>query len=201
MAGKSMKVSDVMKEIEKDHIFYDESAGGVTFSGGEPFMQPVFLEKLLEACNERRIRTAVETCGFVNSETLLNMGRYVDLYLYDLKAIETETHRKFTGVTNEIILRNLRQLSEVHDHVIVRFPVIPGVNDDDANVLQLGKFVSSLGGVEEIDVLPYHELGIEKYKRLGMVSKMPEVKPPSSSKTRAIVETLERFGLLVKVGG
>lgn len=201
MAGKRIKVSDVMEEIEKDNIFYDESGGGVTFSGGEPFMQPVFLQNLLEACNERRIRTAVETCGFVNSETLLNSGRYVDLYLYDLKVVDNETHRRFTGVSNEMILKNLRQLSQVHDHVIVRFPVIPGVNDDDANVFRLGEFVSSLGSVKEIDVLPYHELGIEKYKRLGMVNRMPEVEPPSTSKTGAIVEKLEGFGLLVKVGG
>ena len=201
MAGKRVKVSDVMEEIEKDNIFYDESGGGVTFSGGEPFMQPIFLQNLLEACNERRIRTAVETCGFVASETLLNSGPYVDLYLYDLKVVDSETHRRFTGVSNDMILNNLRQLSQLHDHVIVRFPVIPGVNDDDVNVFRLGEFVSSLGSVKEIDVLPYHELGIEKYKRLGIVSRMPKVEPPSSSNMCGIVKKLEGFGLLVKVGG
>ena len=190
-----------MEEVEKDNVFYDESGGGVTFSGGEPFMQPNFLQNLLEACKEKGIHTAVETCGFVSAETLIASSPYVDLYLYDLKVIDNETHRRFTGVSNEIILKNLQQLSHSHDHVIVRFPIIPGVNDDDENVLQLGEFVSSLGSVKEIDVLPYHELGIEKYKRLGMMNRMPEVELLSSVKVSAIVEKLEGFGLMVKVGG
>ena len=201
IAGKWVKVSDVMEEVEKDTIFYDESGGGVTFSGGEPFMQPIFLHSLLEACKEKGIRTAVETCGFVNAETLMASRPYVGLYLYDLKVIDNETHRRFTGVSNEIILNNLRQLSQSHGNVIVRFPVIPGVNDDDVNVLRLGEFVSSLGSVKEIDVLPYHELGVEKYKRLGMMNRMPEVELPSSVKVSGIVKKLEGFGLFVKVGG
>jgi len=201
IAGKRVKVSDVMEEVEKDNIFYDESGGGVTFSGGEPFMQPIFLQNLLEACKERRIHTAVETCGFVNVETLMASRPYVDLYLYDLKVVDNETHRRFTGVSNETILKNLARLSHSHDHVIVRFPIIPGVNDDDENVLRLGEFVSSLRSVREIDVLPYHELGLEKYKRLGMINRMPKVELPSSERVSGIVENLEGFGLLVKVGG
>jgi pyruvate formate lyase activating enzyme len=201
MAGRRVRVSDVMEEVDKDNIFYDESGGGVTFSGGEPFMQPAFLLDLLEACNERRIHTAVETCGFVDSETLLNSTPHVGLYLYDLKAIDSETHRKFTGAPNELILNNLRKLSQFHDHIIVRFPVIPGVNDDDINVSQLGKFVSSLRSVREVDVLPYHDLGVGKYKRLRIVNKMPRVEPPSQAKIADIAQRLGEFGLLVKVGG
>jgi len=201
MAGKIVRVSEVMAEIEKDTVFYDESGGGVTFSGGEPFMQPVFLQSLLEACNERRIHTAVETCGFVDSKTLLNSGPYVELYLYDLKAIDREVHRKFTGSSNEIILQNLRQLSRVHEHIIVRYPLIPGVNDDDSNISRMGEFVSSLESVNEIDVLPYHELGVEKHKRLGTVNRMPKVEPPSALRVDEVVEKLKRFGLMVKVGG
>ena len=201
IAGKEVRVSDVMEEVEKDIIFYDESGGGVTFSGGEPFMQPILLQNLLEACKEKGIRTAVETCGFVNAETLMGSSPYVDLYLYDLKVIDNETHRRFTGVSNEKILDNLRQLSHFHDQVIVRFPIIPGVNDDDDNVLRLGDLVSSLGSVKEIDVLPYHELGIEKYKRLGMINRMPKVELLSPTKVSGIAEKLEKFGVLVKVGG
>jgi pyruvate formate lyase activating enzyme len=201
IAGRRAKVIDVMKEVEKDTIFYDESGGGVTFSGGEPFMQPTFLQNLLKACKEKGIHTAVETCGFVDAETLLASRPSVDSYLYDLKVIDNETHRRFTGVSNEIILKNLRQLSHFHDQVIVRFPIIPGVNDDDENVLRLGAFVSSLGSVKEIDVLPYHELGVEKYKRLGMMNRMAKVAVPSSVRVSEIVAKLEGFGLLVKVGG
>ena len=201
IAGKRVKVSDVMEEVEKDEIFYDESGGGVTFSGGEPFMQPIFLQSLLEACKERGIHTAVETCGFVNTETLIASRPYVDLYLYDLKVVDNGAHQRFTGVSNETILKNLGQLSHSHDHVIVRFPIIPGVNDNDENVLRLGEFVSSLRSVREIDVLPYHELGIEKYKRLGMTNRMPKVELLSSERVSEIVEKLEDFGLLVKIGG
>ena len=201
IAGKPVKVSEVMEAVEKDNVFYDESGGGVTFSGGEPFMQPIFLQSLLEACREKGLRTAVETCGFVNAETLMASCPYVDLYLYDLKVIDNETHRRFTGVSNEIILKNLRQLSHSHGQVIVRFPVIPGVNDNDENVLQLGEFVSALGSVREIDVLPYHDFGVGKYKRLGMMNKMPEVEQLSPVRVSGIVETLQEFGLLVKVGG
>ena len=201
IAGRRVRVSEVMEEVEKDNIFYDESGGGITFTGGEPFMQPAFLQDLLQACNERRIHTAVETCGFVDSKTLLNSSPQVGLYLYDLKVIDNETHRKFTGAPNEMILNNLRQLSHVHGHIIVRFPVIPGVNDGDENVIRLGEFVSSLRSVNEIDVLPYHALGVEKYKRFGLVSKMSEVEPPSAARIAEIVDRLESFGLLVKVGG
>jgi len=201
MAGRRAGVSEVMSEIEKDTVFYDESGGGATFSGGEPFLQPVFLQSLLEACNDRRIHTAVETCGFVDRKTLLNSSPHVDLYLYDLKVIDNEIHRKFTGSSNEMILNNLRQLSQVHDHIIVRFPLIPGANDDDSNILRMGEFVSALGSVKEIDVLPYHEHGVEKYKRLGMVSMMRDVKAPSDSRINEVVEKLEGFGLMVKVGG
>ena len=201
IAGKVVRVAEVMSEIEKDTVFYDESAGGVTFSGGEPFTQPTFLRSLLETCNERRIHTAVETCGFIDSNTLLTSSPNVELFLYDLKVIDNEIHRKFTGSSNEVILKNLRELSKVHDQIIIRFPLIPGVNDDDSNLFRLGEFVSSLENVNEIDVLPYHDLGIEKYKRLGMVNHMPDVKPPSPSRVGEVVEKLQPFGLTVKIGG
>jgi len=201
MAGKLVKASEVMKEIEKDTVFYDESAGGVTFSGGEPFMQPVFLRSLLEGCNTRRIHTAVETCGFVSTDTVLENAPFVALFLYDLKIMNDAIHRNFTGMSNALILKNLRQLSKVHDHVVVRFPLIPGVNDDASNVSRLGKFVASLGTVKEVDVLPYHELGVEKYKRLGMPNQMPKTQPPSASRIDEVVQVLRGFGLLVKIGG
>ena len=201
MAGRVAKAAEVMAEIEKDTVFYDESNGGVTFSGGEPLMQPLFLLNLLQLCHEKGIRTAVETCGFATSETLLNISTHVNLFLYDVKVMDDDVHRKFTGSSNELILRNLRKLAEVHSGIVVRLPLIPGINDDDANLCRLGEFVSSLRNVREIDVLPYHELGVEKYMRLGMVNRMPKVEVPSASSLDEIVKTLEGFGLMVKVGG
>ena len=201
MVGKITTVADVMNEVQKDTIFYDESDGGVTFSGGEPFMQPLFLKTLLGRCKEEGIHTAVETCGLVETASLLSASKDVDQFLYDLKIMEDERHRKFTRVSNKLILENLRQLANSHDHIIVRFPVIPGVNDDDENVVRLGEFVSSLRNVEEVDVLPYHKFGIEKYRSLGMEYRMPKVTPPSSEEISRMVEMLRGQGLKVKVGG
>ena len=201
MAGRVVKAAEVMAEIEKDTVFYDESDGGVTFSGGEPLMQPLFLLSLLRLCHENGVRTAVETCGFTTSETLLRISPHVNLFLYDVKVMDNALHRKFTGSPNELILKNLRQLAEVHDRIIVRLPLIPGVNDGDSNLCRLGEFVSSLRNVREIDVLPYHELGVEKYMRLGMVNRMPKVEAPSASRLDEVAKTLEGFGLMVKVGG
>jgi len=201
IAGKRVTVVDLMEEIEKDTVFYDESSGGVTFSGGEPFMQPIFLRTLLRLCKERRIQTAVETCGFIDTGTLLNTSPYVDLYLYDLKVIDDKKHQRFTGVSNRVILENLRQLSRSHDHITIRFPVIPGVNDDDRSVSQVGDFVCSLQRVKEVDVLPYHQHGIDKYRRLGMRYRMTETHPLSNEEVARITERLSSFGLRVKVGG
>jgi len=201
IAGKEITVGDLMQEIEKDTIFYDESRGGITFSGGEPFMQPVFLQTLLGLCKERRIHTAVETCGFVDSATLLGTSPYVDLYLYDLKVIDDGKHQSLTGVSNKTILENLRKLSRSHGHITVRFPVIPGVNDSDQDISQFGEFVSSIEKVDGVDILPYHKLGMEKYKRLGGRYRMAEIQPPTSEEMTGIAETLKGFGLSVRIGG
>ena len=201
MVGRRMTVTDVMKEIEKDTVFYDESDGGVTFSGGEPFMQPMFLRTLLRLCKEKRIHTAVETCGFVDPDSLMSASPYIDRYFYDLKIMENERHRKFTRVPNKLILQNLRELARSHDHITIRFPVIPEVNDDDENVSLLGEFVSSLRNVGEVDVLPYHKLGIEKYRSLGIEYRMPKATPPSSEEVARIAERFRSYGLRVKVGG
>jgi len=200
IAGKRVTVFDLMEEIEKDTVFYDESGGGVTFSGGEPFMQPIFLHTLLKLCKERKIHTAVETCGFVDSATLLTTCPYVDVYLYDLKVVDNEKHQRFTSVSNKVILENLEQLSRSHDRIIIRFPLIPGVNDDE-DVSQVGEFVSSLESVEEVDILPYHKLGIEKYTRLGMRYRMAGIEPLPSEEVTKIANRLRSFGLKVKVGG
>jgi pyruvate formate lyase activating enzyme len=200
MAGREVTVVDLMEEIEKDTVFYDESEGGVTFSGGEPFMQPIFLRALLKLCKERKIHTAVETCGFVDTATLLATCPHVDLYLYDLKVVDKEKHQRLTGVSNKLILENLEQLSRSQNHIIIRFPLIPGVNNGE-DVSQVGEYVSSLESVEEVDILPYHKLGLEKYTRLGMRYRMAGIEPLPSEEVTKIADRLRGFGLTVKVGG
>jgi pyruvate formate lyase activating enzyme len=195
LIGKKMTVPHVMKEIEKDIIFYDESGGGVTFSGGEPLLQPDFLYNLLKACNKRGIHTAVDTSGYTSPDILLKISRYTDLFLYDVKVIDDEIHKKYTGVSNTLILENLKMLSN-NKRVIVRFPVIPGVNDDKRSTQEIGTFLSSLP-IEEVAILPYHKAGIEKGKRLTTPRNSFIRDVPSTKTLDRIGKELKYYGLKV----
>lgn len=201
LVAKTMSASEVMLEIEKDLIFYDESGGGVTFSGGEALMQPEFLLEILKSCKKKEIHTAVETCGFVSLDSLQMISNYVDLFLYDLKLMDSGKHQEGTGVPNELILSNLRWLAEHHPQVITRLAIIPGINDDEGNLRLIGEFVASLKPVPEIHCLPYHKAGVDKYSRLGLVYRLPDLDPPDNERMGEIVSKLEQFGLKVKIGG
>lgn len=200
-AAKTMSVREVMAELEKDLVFYDESGGGATFSGGEALLQPVFLLELLKECRKKEIHTTLETCGFTNLEVLRSLSDFVDLFLYDLKLMDSRKHQEFTGVPNELILANLRWLAEHHPRVIVRVPVIPGVNDDPATFQAMGEFVASLKRIRELHLLPYHKAGADKYLRLGRVYQLPDIQPPEPERLEQIKGQLEAFGLAVKIGG
>jgi pyruvate formate lyase activating enzyme len=201
IVGQEMTVAQVMAEIERDIVFYDESGGGVTFSGGEPLLQRDFLLALLRACQEKEIHTALDTCGFARWETLDSMRGYVDLFLYDLKLMDDARHRKFTGVSNQVILQNLQALSRRGHDIVLRVPIIPGINDDDENIHQLSAFAAALPHLNRIDILPYHQTGAEKYHRLNKAYGLSEVRPPSEGRIIEIVEMIRGFGLQVKIGG
>ena len=201
LAAKTMSVSEVMAELEKDLVFYDESGGGVTVSGGEAFMQPVFLLELLKECRKKEIHTTLETCGYVNSELLQSMSHLVDLFLYDIKLMDSQKHQGVTGVPNELILANLRWLAEHHPQVIVRVPIIPGINDDQETLQQIGEFVASLKRIREIHILPYHKAGSDKYQRLGRMYQLPDLQPPDNQRMEQIKGQLEQCGLKIKIGG
>ena len=199
--GKEVSVDEVMKEIEKDILFYDESNGGVTFSGGEPLMQVNFLNSLLERCREKDIHTAVDISGYAPFEDIDRMRDNVDLFLYDLKTIDDEKHREYTGVSNERILENLRALSEKGDRITIRIPIIPGINDYDGDIREFVQFILSLNGRNDISLLPYHQAARAKYKRLGKPDRMPWISQPSEGKLEKTRIALERLGLDVMVGG
>ena len=201
MIGREMTVAQVMAEIERDIAFYDESAGGATFSGGEPLWQRDFLLDLLRACQEKEIHTAVDTCGFATWETVDSVREYVDLFLYDLKLMNDARHQKFTAVSNELILSNLRALAEWGENIILRVPIIPGINDDDESLRQLGAFAATLPDVNRISLLPYHPTAVEKYKLLQKTCGLQGVSPPSDGRMAEIAEILSEFGLQVKIGG
>jgi len=200
VAGRWMTVSEVMREIERDLIFWDESGGGVTFSGGEPLRQPRFLASLLDACREKRIDTAVETCGLAKKDVLLDLSDKVGLFLYDLKILDPLKHKKYTGAPNDSILANLEALAKRNKSVVVRFPIIPEINDDSENIRQMAALLSRLR-LWRIHLLPYHEAGTEKYKRLGLGFRLKDVKAPSPSSVARIAGEFERAGFKVKVGG
>jgi len=200
VAGRRVTVSEVMLEIEKDLIFWDESGGGVTFSGGEPLAQPRFLAALLDACREKRISTVVETCGLARQDVLLDISQRVGLFLYDLKILDPVKHEKYTGATNDSILANLEALARMNKPVVVRYPIIPEINDDGENVRQMIALLSRLR-LARIHLLPYHQTGTEKYKRLGLGFRLEEVETPPQSLVAKIAGEFERAGFQVKVGG
>jgi len=200
IAGRTMTVAEVMSELVRDCVFFEESGGGVTFSGGEPFMQPAFLRNLLEACREQGISTAVETCGMTDQGELLGMADKVDLFLYDVKLMDTARHGESTGVGNETILTNLAALAEVHAHVIIRFPVIPGVNDDSENVSLMVAMMNRLG-LRGIDLLPYHRIGTDKYRRLGRPYQLADLQPPGVEAMENIRRMFADACIEASVGG
>jgi pyruvate formate lyase activating enzyme len=201
MVGREMTVEQVMDEVLRDLIFYDESGGGVTFSGGEPLLRGNFLFDLLRACKAHELHTVVDTCGFADFETLDRVRPYVDLFLYDLKAMDVRRHQEVTGVSNELILDNLRRLAEYSHPVVLRVPIIPHLNDDEENLRQIGALVSRYPNITQVDILAYHKLGIDKYERLNSPNPMPETDPPSADEMAAIKCLLESFGLKVTIGG
>lgn len=201
LVGKEMTVAQVLLEIERDRVFFDQSGGGASFSGGEPLLQHEFLLLVLEECRRKGIHTVVDTAGFVSPTILERVSRLVDLFLYDVKTLDDAKHRDYTGVSNRIILENLGCLSRWGKNVIVRVPVIPGVNDDLDEIRKLGLFIASLGNVHEIQVLPYHRTGVEKYQRLGNDYQMPQTVPPSGEKIETVANELRQHVASVCIGG
>lgn len=168
VSGARMDVDAVLSRIAADREFYDNSGGGVTFSGGEPFAQSEFLSALLEGCRRLDIHTAVETCAHVPTEAVLAAEPLVDLFLFDVKLAEGARHRLATGVGNDLILENLAALSRVDPaKVIVRVPLIPGFTDDDENLSGIAA-IARTHDVRKIQVQPYHPLGRDKYAQFGL---------------------------------
>jgi pyruvate formate lyase activating enzyme len=201
MAGRERLASEVLADIERDRPFYDESGGGVTLSGGEPLLQPRFTSAILRGSRDLEIHTAVETCGCVPSEVLFELAPLVDLFLFDLKLIDDERHGLATGLGNKLILANLERLASEGRRIVVRTPIIPTINDDEANLLGIGRFVRSLDGSPPMEILPYHAIAREKYRRLGRDYSLADLELPSREKMLGIARLLEGLGLAVTVGG
>ena len=201
MAGTEMTVAEVIAEVRKDRIFYDESGGGVTISGGEPLSQAAFVKALLAACRADGLATAVDTCGYGSREQLMEIATLTDLFLYDLKLVDPQRHAKYTGVSNEGIIENLRALGEVHENIWVRIPIVPGINDSPADLDAAAELILQIKGVQQVNLLAYHDTAAHKFERLGRPYRVSEVFAPTQQRMDNLAEQMRKFGLNVKTGG
>lgn len=167
ICGKEYTIDEVLKEIVKDKPFYENSGGGVTLSGGEPLAQYDFSLELLKKAKENGIHTAIETCGYAEKSKILEIAKYVDLFLFDCKETDPELHKEYTGFDNKIILENLKALSDAGSKIILRCPIIPGFNDRAEHFKEISEIADKLSGIEHIEVEPFHPLGESKYSALS----------------------------------
>jgi pyruvate formate lyase activating enzyme len=198
--GGKMSVAAVLAEIEKDRAFYLSSNGGVTFSGGEPLQQIQFIKSLLVECKSRGMHTAVETCGHVNGNDLEQVLPYTDLFLYDVKHMDSTAHRKITGYDNRLMLENLEMLCRRGADVIPRMPVIAGLNDSAENLGATAREMNRLG-LTEIHLLPYHNYGEGKYAMLGIEYPLANLDAMTAKDLEGPRLLLESYGLKVNIGG
>jgi len=199
---RALSVTEVVAEAEKDRMFMDESGGGVTFSGGEPMHHPDFLVEALTACHAVEMHTTVDTSGYAPPEVMERVMARADLFLFDLKFIDDAAHRTYTGVSNRLILDNLARLDAAAREVWIRFPVIPDITDLPERLDALEQHLRSLRNIRKLSLLPYHEGGRGKYKRMGLVDRMPErVHPPTPERMAELKRRFEGTGFSVEIGG
>ena len=190
---------ELVRELERDLPYYDRSGGGVTLSGGEPLGQPEFVLELLEKCRQRELHTALDTSGCVEPVVVERAARLCDLMLYDLKAIDDEVHREWTGASNVQSLENLMLLSGLEVETWIRVPLVPGVNDDPGEITAMIEFLKDTR-FRRVSVLPYHRIASGKYPRLGLVNRLEDVEPPGDDEVNQVKERFINAGFETVVG-
>jgi pyruvate formate lyase activating enzyme len=201
VVGREMSVEEVLGELERDKIFYDQSGGGVTLSGGDPLVQAGFAEAILDGCRSQGIHTALDTAGYSKNGILDRVAAKADLILFDLKCMDDARHRKFTGVSSTPIIDNLRRLAAGRTEVWVRIPLVAGVNDDDENTRRTIALLTSLKTIKKVGLLPYHSGGLEKARRIGRESHFRKFETPSEERLAAIEAAFREAGFEVRRGG
>ena len=201
MSGYTITAGEVVKKIKGDMPFYKRSGGGVTLSGGEVLAQAEFAAAIADICHEEGINVAIETCGAASWDIARDLLCKADILLYDIKQMDDDLHKKYTGVSNKHILENLKKLhNDCGKKIVVRIPVIPGYNDDIGNIRAAAKFVAEeLGKDVSIDLLPYHNLGEIKNERLGIDCEIKNLKPPATDYMEDLRLAAESFGLSAKI--
>jgi pyruvate formate lyase activating enzyme len=196
--GREITSNEIIKEVIRDIPFYIKSKGGVTFSGGEPLAQPKFLLELLRENKKHNIHCAVDTSGYGDKKLLLDIAEYTDLFLYDLKLINSDAHIKYTGIDTEIIHDNLQFLCNNGATIEIRLPIIPDITDTEENLLSISKFINSLSRPLPLRLLPYHRAAMDKYPRFGLTPPLPDTPEPSASKMKKIINFFKQQNINIQ---
>jgi pyruvate formate lyase activating enzyme len=199
--GETMESDALVRTLLRDRIFFDESGGGVTFSGGEPLMQAAFVTEALRLLQAEGVHTALDTCGFGRWQDLREAAAHANLVLYDIKLMDDARHKAATGVSNDVILENLEALAKIHSAIWIRVPVIPGVNDDEANLDATAAFLRPLSGIRQVDLLPYHPTGEAKFARVGMDYALHGTPSPTHERLETLASHFRARGLTTTIGG
>lgn len=201
IVGQDVTVGEIIDIVERDRIYYRRSGGGLTLSGGESLTQPDFAVALLKTAKERGINTAMESTGFADFSVISRYLPYLDLYLMDIKHMNSTKHKEFTSQPNELILENAKKITDAGARLIVRTPVIPTFNATKEEIGEIAKFASSLKGVTQMHILPYHRIGTDKYKGLNRDYSLTGIEPPSKELMNELLEVVNSYGLKGQIGG
>jgi pyruvate formate lyase activating enzyme len=199
--GRWIGVDELIDELERDRIYMEESGGGISFSGGEPLHQPEALFRLLGLARERNLHTTVDTSGHAGAENMEKVSDMADLLLYDLKSMDAEKHRVYTGVSNEMILANLQRALKGPAAVIIRIPIVSGFNDSDTEIGTMLEYLAALRGIRAVDILPYHPYGMHKYRRFRKENRQNGFPVPEKERIETIRKKFSDAGLQVGIGG
>lgn len=201
IVGQDVTVGEIIDIVERDRIYYRRSGGGLTLSGGESLTQPDFAVALLKTAKERGINTAMESTGFADFSVISRYLPYLDLYLMDIKHMNSAKHKEFTSQPNELILENAKKITDAGTRLIVRTPVIPTFNATKEEIGEIAKFASSLKGVTQMHILPYHRIGTDKYKGLNRDYSLTGIEPPSKELMNELLAVVNSYGLKGQIGG
>ncbi|MBQ4269521.1 MAG: glycyl-radical enzyme activating protein [Clostridia bacterium] len=201
IVGRDVTVEELLPELLADMPYYRRSGGGITLSGGEILCQPEFARDLLKACKENGLHTAVESTAVSSFEKIQMILPYLDLYLMDIKHMDSAKHKEYTGQPNERILENAKKIAESDTELVIRTPVVPSFNDTAEDIRAIAKFAAALPSVKEYHLLPYHRLGQDKYDKLGRNYSLKEILPPSEEKMQYLLSVAEESGLKCQIGG
>ena len=199
--GTKIFVDEVIAEVEKDWVFYEESGGGVTFSGGEPMLQLNFLYSILRECSRIDLHTAIDTTGYAPFKDFEKIYDVTNIFLYDLKLMDSNLHFDYCGIPNELIHENLKKLSSLGNKIVLRIPIIPSITDTEENISSMISFIDKLKNVREIDLLPFHSTAKSKYERMKKLNKVAEFVVPTNERMTELKNRFNQLGIPIKIGG